>query len=84
MAVNESWNNGLKGSKYIRVRYSSPNKKTHIYTVRSHGGTARYYLSGYPPLQRKKFVQRAIDGYNEKVDFEPVIETPVVNTKEEE
>jgi len=69
MAVQESWNNGLKGSKYIRVRYSSPNKKTHLYSVRSNGGTSRYDLSGYPPMQRKKFVQRAIDGYSEKVDF---------------
>lgn len=83
MVVEESWNNGLKGSKYIRVRYKSPNKKTHIYSVRSAGGTAVYDLSGHPPLQRKKFVQRAIDGYNEKVDFEPVIETPVVNMEEE-
>ena len=49
----ESWNNGLKGSQYIRVRYSSPNKKTHIYTVRSNGSTARYDLSGYPPSWRK-------------------------------
>ena len=84
----ESWNNGLKGSQYIRVRYSSPNKKTHIYTVRSNGGTARYDLSSYPPMWRKKFVQRAIDGYNELVDFAPaipaVIETPVDNTEEEE
>ncbi len=89
MAVEDSWNNGLKGSEYIRVRYSSPNKRTHIYSVRSNGGTARYDLSAYPPLQRKKFVQRAIDGYNEIVDFAPpvipvVVETPVINTEEEE
>lgn len=85
MPTQDSWNNGLKGSKYIRVNYSSPNKKTHIYIVRSNGGAARYDLSNYPPMWRKKFVQRAVDGYNEIPDFTPpVIETPIDNIEEEE
>ena len=83
MSIKASWNNGLKGSKYIRVRYSSPKKTTHIYRVRSSGGTAVYDLSNSPPAQRMKFVQRAIDGYNEQVDFEKVITAPIVNAEEE-
>jgi len=69
MAIQNSWNNGLTGSKYIRVNHSTTKKNKHIYRVRSSPGTTTYDLSHYTPSQRMKFVQRAVDGYAEKVDF---------------
>ena len=72
MATINTWNNGLTGSEYIRINQNSTRKRKNIFVVKNKYGSATYDLSGYSNAQRKRFVERLLSGYNEKVDFTPV------------
>ncbi len=71
MPIENSWNNGLVGKDYIRVNHSPTKHNRYIYRIKTSRGCASWNLEDLSLNQRKKFVRRALSGYNERVDFTP-------------